>query len=289
MADDRSPRWKGLVAIGMKETILQKYADLSARDRKLFEECIENHIPSIERWPLGMLALVLETHLRYEDRTKLTNFMLINRVPPVLYVKWLLMRKMLKDFSARKQVATIIMQHKSGELQQKSVHAYEIEAVTQDGNPTKNYQIIMTPDMANNPSYEHHWLDAIQMLHRNSLDPYVQQDVLPQSLNNFYYVPAPAPKPIKMKRTFATFSEGDHVQLGVMVRFYCPYKLPINSVQQLVRSHLLSHSLNALPIEAEDIALNISKKPIIEATLPGSVIWEVMNLISDRNSGYDLA
>ena len=289
MADDREPKWKGLVAIGMKEAFLKKYHELSVRDRKLFEECIENHAPHLLKWPLGMLALVLETHLRYQDRTKLTNFMLMNRVPPVLYVKWLLVRGMLKDFSARKQVATIIMQHKSGELQRKSVHAYEIEAVTQDGNPTKNYQIIMTPDMANNPSYEHHWLDAIQMLHRNCLEPYVQQDA--RSLNNFYYVPAAALKPIKNKRTYATFSEGDHVQLGVMVRFSFPYLVPAKFLQQHVRGHLLSHSLNvnALPIEAEDIALNTSKAPIIEATLPGSVIWEVINLISDRSSGYDLA
>ena len=76
-----------------------------------------DYVGPLSQWPLRMAEAVVSTHLPYKLRFQLTLFLLGNRVPPAIITEWYLRREMLKDESARRHVAGILLAHKSGKLE----------------------------------------------------------------------------------------------------------------------------------------------------------------------------
>ena len=138
---------------------------------------IEQQIGKCLTWPTRFTDMFLSTHLLFPQRWQLTLFILANRCPPSLMVKWYLLRGMLHDKSARDQVADLIKQHKNGTLERQGRTTWVMGA-TQDkpaiirkhkwdgvGDPAlaKN-QVISTPSFAFDYLHEWHWDEAIKTL-----------------------------------------------------------------------------------------------------------------------------
>ena len=161
-----------LLYVARRDRLHTLWSDLKPQMKKLLEECIEEHVGPICNWPIAQAEAILSTHLRYQDRLRLSNFLLHNRLPPVMMAHYYITRKMLKDEAARKHVASIILEHKTGKLAEKGVHAHLMGRTLPNGdsNPQK-VCVIATPEFAFDTMYEHHWFDAIQMLKENCLAP----------------------------------------------------------------------------------------------------------------------
>ena len=112
-----------------RATAVEVLSSLSRRDAALLVT-IEAQIGSIMTWPSHMREKFLSSHLRFNDRFQLTLFLLGNRVPPLLIAEWYLYRGMLKDKSARENVASIIKQHMDGELESKGFKTWVMGATS---------------------------------------------------------------------------------------------------------------------------------------------------------------
>ena len=91
---------------------------------------IEDLLGSVIYWPAFLREMFFSSHLRFNDRFKLTLFLLGNALPPTLIVEWYITRKMLKDDSARRNVADLIKKHMTGELEQRGYLVYMLDATT---------------------------------------------------------------------------------------------------------------------------------------------------------------
>lgn len=91
-------------------------------------QTIEDLVGCITRWPSHMREMMLSTHLRFRERFQLTLFLLGNWLPPLVMVEWYIMRGMLKDRSARDNVADLIRQHMAGELETKGYMVWQMGA-----------------------------------------------------------------------------------------------------------------------------------------------------------------
>ena len=138
---------------------------------------IEEQIGSCMKWPPRFTEAMLSTHLHFPERWQLTLFLLGNRCPPSLMVEWYMKRGMLKDKSARDQVADIIRQHRDGALESKGITTWVMGATDTKplserkhkwdgvGDPAQDkQQTIATPTFAFDFMHEWHWTEAIKML-----------------------------------------------------------------------------------------------------------------------------
>ena len=127
-----------------------------------------DHVGPLVCWPVHVAEAVVSTHLTYQSRFQLTLFLLGNRVPPALFVSFFLKRHMLRDVSARRHVAGLLLAHKTGKLEAEGKTAWIVGAVDGAGNAlTDKNQVIATPRFAaEEPQY---WDEAIKKL--NSADP----------------------------------------------------------------------------------------------------------------------
>jgi hypothetical protein len=89
---------------------------LSAKDSTLLNGIVQSVGP-LTQWPVHTMTQMLSNHLMYQQRMNLTFFLLGNACPPDLLAEWYIQRGMLRDDSARRQVADFIKQHKAGQLQ----------------------------------------------------------------------------------------------------------------------------------------------------------------------------
>lgn len=99
----------------MRLEALDKIDNLNAFEEAIFN-VIHEHVGPLGQWPAHNLSQIMSTHLVSGDRINLTLFLLGNSCPPDTYAEWLLSRNMLKDNSARNQVAGLIESHKAGRL-----------------------------------------------------------------------------------------------------------------------------------------------------------------------------
>lgn len=150
---------------------------LSDRDRLRLED-ISDLIGSFAYWPAHMRSRMLSTHLKFQDRYQLTLFLLANRCPPFLIAEWYITRRMLKDKSARMQVADIIRQHRDGKLQEHGRTAFVMKATETlpraergryewqgvGDTPACKVQTIATPNFAFDAVHSIHWDEALGML-----------------------------------------------------------------------------------------------------------------------------
>lgn len=139
---------------------------------------IEEQIGSCLSWPSHMTAMLLSTHLRFNDRYQLSLFMLGNGCPPTSMVKWFLSRGMLSDKSARENVADLIRRHMDGTLERAGTTTWVMNATEVPkpvwerkhpwdgvGEPAVNKtRIVATPTFALDWQHQHHWTDAINAL-----------------------------------------------------------------------------------------------------------------------------
>lgn len=127
-----------------------------------FDELVD-HVGPLNRWPVNMAEAIVSTHLTFQQRFQLTLFLLGNRVPPTVFIAWFLRRNMLKDISARRHVAGILLAHKTGKLEADGKTTWVVGAVDKEGNELKDKnQVIATPRFADDePQY---WDEAIKKL-----------------------------------------------------------------------------------------------------------------------------
>jgi hypothetical protein len=95
--------------------MLGKIEALKRTDAVVFGSIVENVGP-ISQWPLHNVEQLLSSHLTYQPRINLTLFMMGNQCPPDLFAEWIISRNMLKDMPARVHVASLIKEHKAGQL-----------------------------------------------------------------------------------------------------------------------------------------------------------------------------
>jgi hypothetical protein len=98
-----------------RSALLDKIEALKRIEGALLGSIVENVGP-FSQWPMHNVEQMLSSHLTYQPRINLTLFMLGNQCPPDLYAEWIISRNMLKDKPARTHVATLIKEHKAGEL-----------------------------------------------------------------------------------------------------------------------------------------------------------------------------
>ena len=89
---------------------------------------IEDQLGKVILWPAYLREMFLSSHLRFNERFKLTLFLLGNALPPTLIVKWYVSRKMLKDDAAHRNVAEIIKMHMDGTLEERGYLVYTLNA-----------------------------------------------------------------------------------------------------------------------------------------------------------------
>ena len=126
-------------------------------------DALVDHVGPLNRWPINMAEAIVSTHLTYQPRFQLTLFLLGNRVPPTVFTAWFLSRNMLRDVSARRHVAGILLAHKTGKLEADGKTAWIVNAVDREGNDVldKN-QVVVTPRFAHEePQY---WDEAVKKL-----------------------------------------------------------------------------------------------------------------------------
>lgn len=139
-----------------------------------FENLVD-HVGPLNRWPINVAEAIVSSHLTYLSRFQLTLFLLGNRVPPSLFVSFFLKRNMLRDISARRHVAGLLLAHKSGKLEADGKTAWILGAVDGAGNDLidKN-QVIATPRFAaEEPQY---WDEAIKKLNSVDADAVLAQE-----------------------------------------------------------------------------------------------------------------
>ena len=126
-----------------------------ARTRRRSSLVVARH-PSLCRLPGHSSPLPTQLQL-----SQLSLFLLGNRAHPTLIVEWYMARGMLKDKSAREQVADIIMKHKNGTLESQGRTTWLLDA-TEDkphilrkhkwdgvGDPARDKSsVISTPSFA---------------------------------------------------------------------------------------------------------------------------------------------
>ena len=98
------------------------------REQQRMLTTIEDLIGKLILWPAHLRTMFLSSHLRYSERFQLTLFLLGNWLPPLLIAEWYMKRNMLKDRSARDNVAGLIKQHMRGELEQKGYVVWTLAA-----------------------------------------------------------------------------------------------------------------------------------------------------------------
>lgn len=149
---------------------------LNTKDGKMLL-CIEEQIGKCLQWPSRFTEAFLSSHLRFPNRWQLTLFLLGNGLDPKLIVEWYEQRKVLKDKSARTQVADLIQKHKNGTLEAQGRTTWVMEATSTKpvwerkhkwdgvGDPIENkVQLIETPHFASDYQHEVYWTEAIERL-----------------------------------------------------------------------------------------------------------------------------
>lgn len=144
---------------------------------------IEEQVGSCLKWPHQYTEAMLSTHLRFPDRWQLVLFLLGNRCPPLLFTEWFMRRNMLKDKSARDQVADLIRQHLTGSLEQQGRTTWIMDATSTTpvwdrkrkwegvGDPIEDKNMpIQTPSFAFDWQHEWNWTEAIKLL-KEGLQP----------------------------------------------------------------------------------------------------------------------
>lgn len=155
---------------------------LTAKELELLET-IGDLVGSPIAWPSRVRTMFFSTHLRYSERVSLTFFLLANRMPPIVIAEWYLTRDMLRDKSARDHVASIIDDHKHGNLAKTGKTAWVVHATENtkmqvdrahpwDGvgeTASDRVQLIETPSFASEYQNNYHWDQAVQLLKHGSL------------------------------------------------------------------------------------------------------------------------
>lgn len=148
------------------------FRPLSA-DHRARVATIEDLIGPVVTWPNAIRELFFQPHLRYNERCRLSFFLLGNRLPPLIMAEWYLARGMLRDRPARDHIASIIKDHKLGALAATGKTAWVMHATDPD-----KVQLIVAPDFASKYEHEHFWDDAIALLKNNqTLTPNVAHAV----------------------------------------------------------------------------------------------------------------
>ena len=173
-AESEQMQWIG--AMSSRQTSINRATfDLSPVEVKIllelldhlgpdWESPMEGKITVLARVPQKYAQALLSTHLKFKERRELTVFLLANRVPPTLLVKWYTVRKMLHDFSAKKDVADLLAKFAKGELDgQAQFTTFHINLrstapvnyIDEDGNmksmsttgymPNGDYEYVCTP------------------------------------------------------------------------------------------------------------------------------------------------
>jgi len=172
-------------------------------------------------WPLLETSMMLSNHLKFNERFRLTTFLLGNRCPPQMIAEWYKMRGMLRDHSAVEHVKSIIKAHMLGSLEAdgKTVwstqatadpmhpslrkHRWDGVGVAEEGDKTRP---LCTPTFAhdNNPQrvivYDGDWLNG----------PLEKVGVQYMPAGNSYWLDAleilgrPDPPPVKRHTTWQT-------------------------------------------------------------------------------------
>lgn len=173
-AESEQLKWIGAMS-SRQETINQATLDLSPGTAKMLLEILdhlgtewrsplEGNVTVLARIPKKYTESLLGTHLKFKERRELTVFLLANRVPPTLVVQWYTVRKMLKDFSAKKDVADLLTKFAKGEMDgQAQFMTFHINLrstapvnyIDEDGNmrsqsttgymPNGDYEYVCTP------------------------------------------------------------------------------------------------------------------------------------------------
>ena len=84
-----------------------------------FLEEMLGHGPQLADWPVKMATALLSPSVKHSDRIQLTLFVLQNRYPPDLFVRYLLARGSLSDRAARDDIKWFITEHMAGKLASK--------------------------------------------------------------------------------------------------------------------------------------------------------------------------
>lgn len=141
-------------------------------------DAIQEQLGHVLTWPAHILKLMLQPHLRFNERCSLTFWLLANRLPPLMIAEWYVSRGMLRDKSARDHVASIVLAHRNGSLESTGKTAYVMNATQNDklrcdrrhdwdgiGNPAEDrVQLIATPEFASHYQHSHFWDAAVSYL-----------------------------------------------------------------------------------------------------------------------------
>ena len=149
-----------------RKTVSDVLLQMSPVDRLLLRR-VTDQVGCLGDWPVGCVEDLLSTHLTFTKRFTLTVFLLGNRCPPVLIAEWMLRRRQLHNFDARKHVIGILQAHKSSTLEDKTF--WEIEGTTPSGDPRPPQAVnLITPSFSSEPRWAFFWQDAIKMLEKNA-------------------------------------------------------------------------------------------------------------------------
>ena len=134
---------------------------------------IEDQIGTVSAWPKSYRVLITSSHLNFNERFRLTIFLLANRLDPRTIAEWYQGRGMLRDTAARVHVAEIIRSHARGDLGRFEV--YVMQATTPSGDAPSEYkfedgtiiaqgekQPLIAPSFASYDDSE--WAEAFKML-----------------------------------------------------------------------------------------------------------------------------
>ena len=98
---------------------------------------IEDQIGSMfgnDGWPVMESSMMLSRHLKFNERFRLTTFLLGNGCPPQMIATWYKSRDMLRDHSAVEHVKSIIKAHMTGSLEAEGKTFWSCQA-TADPKP----------------------------------------------------------------------------------------------------------------------------------------------------------
>lgn len=99
---------------------------------------IEDHTYQVHLWPQSFRELLVSTHLNFNQRFRLTIFLLANRLDPRTICEWYTMRGMLRDDAARTHVAELFRAHAHGDLEKYEV--YVMNATNKSGDPATEFK-----------------------------------------------------------------------------------------------------------------------------------------------------
>ena len=143
-----------------------QYSRLSRRSADLIL-ALEDQIGDVSMWPVHMYKLILLRHLNHTERFTLTLFLLANRCSPVMIATWMTNRRVLRDLSARRHVASLLRAHQLGELERKGYTTFIMDMTLDNGDPAPfhmKFCIVYTPSFAKIPVHSCYWETAIKML-----------------------------------------------------------------------------------------------------------------------------